>query len=117
MSIREIEELLGKYYEGDTTVDEERRLREFFTRQEIPGHLLSHAPLFRWQTQEQRTVMNNPGFQDKLDQKLQDSDGSARTASMTISRGRKLAPLMMAAGFLLLIGLLFSIRLDRKSVV
>ena len=34
-----IEELLNKYFEGETTCEEERELRRFFTRGIIPEHL------------------------------------------------------------------------------
>ncbi len=93
MNIREIEDLLAKYYEGNTTLDEERRLREFFLKNEIPGHLRAHAPLFQWIAGEQEAEIT-----------------STRPTTIPIFRVKKLAPMLMAASFLLLIGLLFSIR-------
>lgn len=45
---QDIEELLDKYYEGDTTLEEERELREFFQGNNIPEHLQSHAGQFQY---------------------------------------------------------------------
>ncbi|QRR01127.1 HEAT repeat domain-containing protein [Dyadobacter sandarakinus] len=42
----DIEELLTKYYEGETTVEEERELKRFFQNEPIPMHLQSHAAQF-----------------------------------------------------------------------
>jgi|GEM_PF-243638 len=47
MSTKEIEILLEKYFEASTSVEEERILREFFQRENIPAHLKSLQPLFR----------------------------------------------------------------------
>ncbi len=42
-----IDELLDKYFEGETSCEEERRLRRFFTEEEkVPEHLLVYRPLF-----------------------------------------------------------------------
>ena len=43
----EIEAILKRYYEGETTIEEEKMLREFFQNQEIPADLESHAAQFR----------------------------------------------------------------------
>ena len=45
---QDIEALLAKYYEGDTTLDEEKQLREFFRGDSIPVPLRSHAGQFRY---------------------------------------------------------------------
>jgi len=52
-----IEELLEKYWEGETTLAEERRLKEFFTRnQDLPPHLAMYREQFAmfadWQKEE-----------------------------------------------------------------
>lgn len=40
------DELLDKYFEGQTTCEEERELRRRFTAGEVPEHLLVYKPLF-----------------------------------------------------------------------
>lgn len=49
METEKIEHLLKKYFEGETTLEEEQQLRSFFSGEEIPDHLKSYADLFRYQ--------------------------------------------------------------------
>lgn len=49
-----IEELLNRYFEGETSVAEEARLRNFFTAGEVPPHLAPYKPLFAYFEQEIR---------------------------------------------------------------
>lgn len=44
----DIEALLNKYFEGETTCEEERRLRRFFTEGLIPKHLQMYRPMFAY---------------------------------------------------------------------
>jgi hypothetical protein len=46
--LKKIEELLQKYYDGETSLEEERKLHWFFQTCEIPAHLQSDAELFRY---------------------------------------------------------------------
>ena len=41
-----IEELIDRYFEGQTSCDEERELRRFFTQENIPESLQVYRPLF-----------------------------------------------------------------------
>lgn len=43
-----IENLLEKYFNGETTCDEERELRRFFTQPDVPEHLQAYRPLFAY---------------------------------------------------------------------
>lgn len=49
-----IEELLNRYFEGETSAAEEARLRDFFTAGEVPPHLAPYKPLFVYFEQEIR---------------------------------------------------------------
>lgn len=42
----DIEKLLEKYYDGETSLEEERALKQFFQSGEVPEHLQSHAAQF-----------------------------------------------------------------------
>lgn len=110
MNIREIEDLLQKYFDGDTSLDEERRLREFFHQKEIPENLKCHLPLFQWIAGEQQVEITGSGFEERLNQNLRTPLRSAGSITIPVSRGKKIAPMLMAASILVLIGLLFSIR-------
>ena len=44
--MKHIEELLEKYFEGETTCEEERTLRRYFCSEQVPDHLGVYRPLF-----------------------------------------------------------------------
>jgi len=46
MRAKEAEELLQKYFEGETSLEEEQSLRIFFLQEEIPGDLLPYRKWF-----------------------------------------------------------------------
>lgn len=52
--MKEIERLLERYFEGDTSAAEEKILRDFFASGEVPEHLLIHKPLFAYFEEEIR---------------------------------------------------------------
>ena len=39
-----IEELLERYFEGETSAAEEKQIRAFFASGEVPEHLAAYAP-------------------------------------------------------------------------
>jgi len=43
---QDIEDLLEKYYNGETSLEEEKLLRKFFREESVPVHLQSHAGQF-----------------------------------------------------------------------
>lgn len=50
----DIEELLNKYFEGETSCEEERELRRFFTRGRVPEHLQAYRPVFAFFGEESK---------------------------------------------------------------
>ena len=52
-----IEQLLERYWECQTTLEEESILRTFFAQDEIPMHLLPYRQLFIAQKEEKETVL------------------------------------------------------------
>jgi hypothetical protein len=66
----DIEILLEKYYEGETTLDEERALKQFFQSGNVPQHLQSHAAQFGYfanARKEQPSLMFSNELALKLD--------------------------------------------------
>ena len=66
---QDIERLLEKYYDGETTLEEEKELRKFFLGGNVPVELKSHAAQFGYfeSAKEQQPSM---GFNSKLAAKL-----------------------------------------------
>ena len=52
--MKDIETLLNKYFEGETTCEEERRLRRFFAEGLVPEHLEVYRPMFAFFEAEQK---------------------------------------------------------------
>lgn len=48
MELDKIEKLVEKYFAATTTVAEEKMLREYFLREDIPAHLEQYAPMFQY---------------------------------------------------------------------
>lgn len=48
MNTERIEQLLDKYFDGETSLEEEKELREFFQQDEIPNHLKSYTDQFSY---------------------------------------------------------------------
>ena len=49
MDYKYIEQLLERYWNCETSVEEEQILRTFFRQKEVPAHLLRYKPLFAYQ--------------------------------------------------------------------
>ncbi len=48
MESDKVEKLIEKYFEASTTVAEEEKLKEYFSKQDIPTHLEQYAPMFQY---------------------------------------------------------------------
>jgi hypothetical protein len=52
MKTDDIDKLIERYFEGETTADEERQLRAFFASESVPDRLRSYKPLFAYFDEE-----------------------------------------------------------------
>lgn len=67
---QDIDALLARYYAGETTLDEEGQLRDFFGRsQPVPSHLQPHSALFQYAA-DARRQQPSTDFVAHLDQML-----------------------------------------------
>ena len=58
MELNNIEQLLEKYFEGETSVAEEQQLKEYFNSEHVASHLEVHKPLFSYFSQSKKDKMN-----------------------------------------------------------
>lgn len=72
MNTTEIKILLEKYYEGETTLDEERMLREYFATGNADKTLKEHIPVFSFQARESK-VGTSAAFEEKIEERLLDT--------------------------------------------
>jgi len=107
MNTREIEILLVKYFEAETTVEEEKLLRQYFLSGEVPAHLQQHVSLFKFAEAEQNLVM-----QADIERNLLNKINSGRAFLFASRRFWYLA-----AGVAAAVLLLFTIFTETKKAV
>lgn len=95
MDYNDIERLLERYWRCETSVEEEARLRDFFTQEEVPARLMRYKSLFGYQ-QEQRQVQVSDDFDARLWAKINASRPSVVKAKR-VSPAIRLMPLLKAA--------------------
>lgn len=66
MNWQEIENLLERYYEGDTTLREERLLKEWLGRDDVPAHLMVAKDQFLYLETQGNIGSLDDGFDEKV---------------------------------------------------
>lgn len=108
MNIKEIEELLEKYYEGETTLAEEQILKDFFLSGNVPLELAVHKSQFLYFAEAFRDELSDL----ELGEKVFTESSNIPVIPMHSGRNRFYYISGIAATILLLIGLLFIFRED-----
>ncbi|NQV03647.1 MAG: hypothetical protein HQ542_13445, partial [Bacteroidia bacterium] len=101
MTTKEIEALLARYYEGETSLREEHLLKEFFQSDDIPAHLQENKPIFGFFSVEAKSTVS-PEFETSL----QEKPGSGLVVSMNPPGRRLMLSLSLAASIILIAGLI-----------
>ena len=70
MDYKYIDQLLERYWDGLTTLEEEHILRIFFSQKEIPGHLMKYKSLFEYE-KDQKELGLGHDFDDRILQQVQ----------------------------------------------
>ena len=65
MDLKQVDQLLKKYWEGETSIAEEKELQQFFTYSEVPTHLLPYREIF-----VAREITLNPDLGLDFDQEI-----------------------------------------------
>ena len=89
-----IEQLLEKYWQCLTTLEEEAILREFFAQENIPAELLQYRPLFVYQNKEKSVDALGSDFDERM---LQMIEEEKTVKARTINIRERLKPLFRAA--------------------
>lgn len=86
MKEAEVRELLGRYWQAETTLEEERLLAEYFRQPEIAGDLEPLRDLFEWR-EEEAQLRPGPGFDSRLLRRIaeMESGGSGRSGGKVVS--------------------------------
>lgn len=102
--MKKINELLEKYYNGETSLDEESELKEFFNSNDIPADLSIHKAQFEFYESEGKKDELNSGFDEKIVNEIL-SRKVFRFSDYYNATWFRVAGI--AAGFLLIFGLSF----------
>jgi len=94
MDYKYIEQLIQRYFECQTTLQEEEILKAFFTQEEVPVRLLKYKDLFCYEQNGQKDDCLGEDFDEKIMKMIQEPQVvKAKTIKLT----DRLRPLFKAA--------------------
>lgn len=94
MDYKYISQLLERYWECQTTLEEERILRAFFSQEDIPASLLQYRDLFVYELKEPAEDVLGQEFEDKI---LAMIEEETPVKAKVISLKQRMMPLFRAA--------------------
>lgn len=109
MDSRKIEELLNKYWDCETSLEEEQQLREYFQGTDIPQQHKETASLFRYFNEHKKKTLNEVSFEKEVIAKVK-SGPKGKVTSLVYNAMR------IAAGVAVLVVATYFVRNEvRKS--
>ena len=99
MDYKYIEQLLERYWQCQTTLNEEEILRAFFAQDDVPVELLQYRPLFTAE-QEEQSIKLSEDF-DKHIMAIINNEKPVKARTITLSQ--RLSPLYRAAAIVAII--------------
>lgn len=86
MDFNRIEELLAKYWECDTTLQEEEELKKFFNGPDVPEHLLAYKSLFVYYHEEKKNGQLDDLFDEEVLKRIEEvKNGSEEKKGKVVS--------------------------------
>ncbi len=102
MNAQQIEQLLQRYWDCKTTVEEERQLRQFFNGNDVPQHLMRYKDLFVYEEFMQEEQLSKD-FDERLLKRIELPVVKAKSISI-LSRLAPIAKAAAAVAMLLVLG-------------
>ena len=102
MNAQQIEQLLQRYWDCKTTVEEERQLRQFFNGNDVPQHLMRYKDLFVYEEFMQEEQLSKD-FDERLLKRIELPVVKANSISI-LSRLAPIAKAAAAVAMLLVLG-------------
>lgn len=85
MDYKYIEQLIGRYFDCETTIAEERILKAFFSQNEVPEHLRQYAALFVYEEAKGEAGALDDAFDERVLDRLA-KEGDAPVLRVKIQR-------------------------------
>ncbi|MCE2616893.1 hypothetical protein [Phocaeicola oris] len=113
MDYKYIEQLVERYWNGETSLEEEQILRAFFRQKEIPTSLLCYKVIFAYEDREKQK-----GLGDDFDAKILEKIEIPTIKAKRLTLRSRLMPLMKAAAMVavvMLIGMIAEHSMDKQG--
>lgn len=109
MDYKRIEDLLDDYWNGVTTLEQEKELVNFFTKEEVPAHLKEYQPMFQFFKSEKENEVST-SFETNLIAALEKEQVKEQKETQSPTKVRSLwSPLLrIAASVALVLGMFFT---------
>ena len=99
MDYKYIEQLLERYWLCETSLEEERILRTFFSQENVPVRLMPYKDLFTYERQS----LEDERLDEDFDRRMLEMVGEDTVKARTISLTERLKPLFKAAAIVAII--------------
>lgn len=107
MDLDKIDGLLQKYWNAETSLEEEQQLREFFSREPVPENLKETAGLFRYFEMQKKLGIDDVAFDSNLKQKIKPAGKVINFSWVQVAR--------IAAGVFVVVAATFFVRQEIKK--
>jgi hypothetical protein len=108
MDLKRIKLLLEKYYSGESTLDEENILREYFGREVVDKELIADKDIFIYQMQENNKSTEIPDISDQIWDNIKDIDNK----KLHLIKPKSYLFLRIAASVVVVLGSYFLLKND-----
>lgn len=103
MDYKYINQLLDRYWKGETSLEEEEILRAFFSQDELPAELKPYQALFSYEMGEAKQEALGDDFDQKMMAMIEDEYTKKPNKAKVISLTERLKPLFKAAAVVAII--------------
>lgn len=109
MDFKERDDLLQKYWNCETSLEEEKQLREYFGSNDIPEQLKETASVFRYFEEAKKKLLNDVAFDGQVMHKINPRQGQIRRLVYNSMR--------IAAGLVVVIAATWFIRTEVRQTI
>jgi hypothetical protein len=108
MDSKQLEQLLEKYWNCETSLEEEKQLRDYF-QGEVPENLRETAGLFRYFEEQQLKSVGGSDFDETVIKKIKQHKPEGRSVKMIFNYAR------IAAGLIVVVTATYFVRLEVRK--
>ena len=109
MDSSKLQQLLQKYWSGETTLEEEQLLKDHFQQAEVPEEFREVAAMFRYYEQTKKNALNDIAFDRTLIEKVTGKSKQGKMRSLVFNSMR------IAAGVVVLMAAAWFIRKEIRQ--